>query len=384
MKKTLLLFLLVLFFSSLLRAQKADGNIKGKLVDTSAKQALSDATVSLLNAKDSSLVTFTLTNKQGVFEIKGLETGSYNLLITLQGYQSIKKLISVTANNNQIDLGEVPVHKEYKTLSEVVVNTEPPVVIKEDTVQFNTSAFKTKPNATVEDLLKKLPGVEVDKDGNVTSQGEQIQKVYVDGKEFFGTDPKLATKNLTADMVESVQVFDDMSDQAKFTHIDDGSKQKAINLKIKKDRNKGIFGRALAGYGDQGRYEGNLSLNKFNASERVSVLANVNNINKQGFSFSDIISSMGGFGGFGGGGGGGRGGKGGGGGGGFGGGGGGFGGGGGGNIISTGPTGISKTISSGLNYTNEWNKLRFTGSYFYSNSDNKQQQNTFRQTFYPG
>ncbi|MFI5133518.1 MAG: carboxypeptidase regulatory-like domain-containing protein [Chitinophagales bacterium] len=268
MKKTLLLFVITLFFSAFARAQKADGSIKGKLVDTAAKQSLSDATVSVLNAKDSSLTTFTLSNKQGAFEIKGLEAGTYHLLVTYQGYVTLKKFVSITATSKLIDLGEVKMQKDYKMLGEVVVTSEAPVEIKEDTVQFNTSAFKTKPNATVEDLLKKLPGVEVDKDGNVKSQGEQIQKVYVNGKEFFGNDPKLATKNLTADMVESVQVFDDMSDQAKFTKIDDGSKQKAINLKLKKDKNKGIFGRALAAYGDQGRYEGNLSFNKFNGNER--------------------------------------------------------------------------------------------------------------------
>ena len=383
MKKTLTLLVVTLIFTAFAQAQKADGSIKGKLVDTAARQPLGDATVSVLNAKDSSLTTFTLTNKQGTFEIKGLEIGNYRLLVTFQGYQSLKKNVSITATNKAIDLGDIKMQKDYKTLSEVVVNSEAPVVIKQDTVQFNAGAFKTKPNATVEDLLKKLPGVDVDKDGNVKSQGEQIQKVYVDGKEFFGTDPKLATKNLTADMVESVQVFDDMSDQAKFTKIDDGSKQKALNIKLKKDRNKGIFGRALVAYGDQGRYEGNLNFNKFKGNERFSVLFNTNNINKQGFSFSDIISSMGGFSGFGGAGGGGFGGRGG--GGNFGGGGGGFGGGGfgGGNIITTGPTGILKTLSTGLNYTNDWGKLKVTGSYFFSSSNNEQRQNTFRQTFFP-
>ena len=117
-----------------------------------------------------------------------------------------------------------------------------------------------------------------------------MQKVLVDGKEFFGNDPKLATKNLTADMIESVQVFDDMSDQSKFTRIDDGSRSKTINIKLKKDRNKGFFTRALAGYGSNDRYEGNLAYNNFNGNKRFSVLMNANNINKQGFSFNDIIS----------------------------------------------------------------------------------------------
>jgi hypothetical protein len=127
-------------------------------------------------------------------------------------------------------------------LQEVVVSA-PPISVKKDTVEFNASAFKTKPNSNAEDLLKKIPGVQVDKDGNVKAQGEDVQKVYVDGKEFFGTDPKLATKNITADMIESVQVFDDMSDQAKFTKIDDGSRSKTINIKLKKDKRKGYLER---------------------------------------------------------------------------------------------------------------------------------------------
>ncbi|MFZ9387806.1 MAG: carboxypeptidase regulatory-like domain-containing protein, partial [Chitinophagaceae bacterium] len=317
------IFTLSVFFILLLtsaNAQKSDGTIRGKLTDTSGKQPLNGATVSVISAKDSSLATFTLSNKQGVFEIKGLETGDYQLVVSFQGFETLKKTFSITTQQKAIDLGELAIQKEYKTLEGVVVISEPPVVVKNDTVQFNASAFKTKPNATVEDLLKKIPGVEVDKEGNVKTQGEDVQKVFVDGKEFFGNDPKLATKNLTADMVESIQVFDDMSDQAKFTKIDDGSRTKTLNIKLKKDKNKGVFGRALAAGGSDNRYEANLSFNRFKGDKRVSVLFNANNINKQGFSFSDIISSMGGFGGFGGG----RGG--GGGGGGFGGGGGGFGG----------------------------------------------------------
>src|SRR5260221_622160 len=185
-------------------------------------------------------------------------------------------------------------------------------------------------------------------------------------------------------MIESVQVFDDMSDQAKFTKIDDGSRTKTLNIKLKKDRNKGYFGRALLGIGDQGRYEGNMSINKFNGNQRISLLFNTNNINKQGFSFSDIISSMGGFSGFGGGGGNFGGGGGSGGGGmqitrGGGGGGGNFGGG----FTSSGSTGIIKSLSTGLNYTDQWgSKLKVSGSYFFSNSNTEQQQSTLRQSFF--
>src|SRR4029450_12073842 len=121
---------------------------------------------------------------------------------------------SINDSSKIVELGNLAVVKDIKTLQGVTVTSEAPIRVMNDTVQFNASGLKTQPNATAEDLLKKLPGVEVDKEGNVKAQGEQVQKVLVDGKEFFGTDPKLATKNLTADMIESVQVFDDMSDQA--------------------------------------------------------------------------------------------------------------------------------------------------------------------------
>lgn len=387
MKKIFTLSVLILSLFTVAQAQKADGSIKGKLVDTASKQPISEATISVLNTKDSALATFTLSNKQGAFEVKGLEEGNYQLVITHLGFETIKKTVAITAGEKSIDLGNLGVPKEVKTLEGVVVTTDAPVIIKNDTIQFKADAFKTKPNATVEDLLKKIPGMQVDKDGNVTAQGETVQKVYVDGKEFFGNDPKLATKNLTADMVESVQVFDDMSEQAKFTKVDDGSKTKAVNIKLKKDKNKGIFGRALAagGYGDGGRYEGNISFNKFNGNQRLSFLFNANNINKQGFSFSDIISSMGGFSAMSGGGNSG--------GGGFGGGGMGGGGmqmmstrGGGSSMFGGGSsaTGITKSLSAGLNFNNEiGTKLKISGSYFLSNSNNEQQQSTYRQTFFP-
>ncbi|MBK8953850.1 MAG: TonB-dependent receptor family protein [Chitinophagaceae bacterium] len=357
--------LLTLFLSA--NAQKADGVIKGKLVDTAANVSITEATISVMNSSDSSLASYSISDKKGIFEIQGLVPGVYNLVITHLSIETIRKQVTISEANKTIDLGTVIVQKQIKTLGEVVVTNDAPVVIKNDTVQFRADGFKTKPNATVEDLLKKIPGMQVEKDGAVSSQGETVQKVYVDGKEFFGNDPKLATKNLTADMVESVQVFDDMSDQAKFTKIDDGSRTKSLNIKLKKDKNKGVFGRAQAGYGDQGRYEGNLSFNTFKGDRRVSVLFNANNINKQGFSFSDIISSMGGFGGFSGGGGGGRGG------------GGGFSG----LQQSSSNRGITKSLAAGINYTDLWaKKVKVSGSYFISNSKPEQEENSYsRYTF---
>lgn len=384
MKKIFTLSTLLLVFVFTANAQKADGSVKGKLADTISKQPLAEATVTLLDAKDSSVITYTLTNKQGLFELKNLLEGNYVLVISHVSMEPIRKNIAVNTSSKNIDLGNIATNNG-KTLTGVTVTNEAPITVKGDTVQFRADAFKTRPNATVEDLLKKIPGVTVDKDGNVNAQGEQVQKVLVDGKEFFGNDPKLATKNLTADMVESVQVFDEMSDQARFTKIDDGSRTKTINIKLKKDKNKGIFGRALVagGHSDENgfRYEGNMSVNKFNGDKRLSLLFNANNINKQGFSFSDIISSMGGFSGFGGGSGGG-----------------GFGGGGGGNLmggmqISGGmrgmmgglgggnTTGIIRSLSTGVNYTDLWaKKIKVSGSYFYSNSKPLQEQSSLRRS----
>src|SRR6266496_2922761 len=185
MKKIFTLTILTISLVNITQAQRADGSIKGKLIDTAAKQPISDATVSVINAKDSSVVSYSLSDKQGVFEIRSLDTGTYRLVITHQGYGETKTPFSITAINKAINFGNLSIAKEYKTLEGVVITSEAPIQVKNDTVQFNASGFKTKPNATVEDLLKKLPGVEVDKEGNVKSQGEQVQKVYVDGKEFF-------------------------------------------------------------------------------------------------------------------------------------------------------------------------------------------------------
>ncbi len=322
--------------------------------------------------------------------MKGIEEGRYRLLITFGGYQSVNRIFAITKDKPIIDFGVIYMERKSTTLQEVIVE-RPPITVKKDTVEYNASSFKTKPNEDVEGLLKKLPGVQVDRDGTVKSQGETVQKVYVDGKEFFGTDPKLATKNLTADMVESVQVFDDMSDQAKFTKIDDGSRQKAMNIKLKKDKKNGYFGKINLGAGTDNRYDNNLSFNRFKGNRQLSLIGAVNNTNKQGFSFSDIISTMGGFGnggpggGFGGGPGGG----------GPGGGGPGGGLGGVGQMVATrggiaglgfggSSNGITSSISGGLNYRDSWsNKIDVSGSYFISHTKNTSVQNIFRQTFFP-
>ena len=173
----------------------------------------------------------------------------------------------------------------------MVIRDYTPVRIKGDTLAFNASAFKTKPNAVVEDLLKKLPGVQVDRNGTVVAQGEEVQKVYVDGKEFFGNDPKMATKNLTADMIDQVEIYDDMSEQSKFNKIDDGSRSKAINLKLKKDKKKGLFGKLYGGYGTAERYDAGMNSYFFNGAKQSAVIAKANNINSPAFTPRDLMGS---------------------------------------------------------------------------------------------
>lgn len=344
--------------------KKATGTVKGRLLDTLYKESMAEATVSVIRPADSSVVTYMLANGRGEFEFRNLDLDAYRIVVSFQGYKQVREKITLSATRPEINLGNIYMEKNNTLLDEVVVEV-PPIQVKKDTVEYNAASFKTIPNATAEDLLKKLPGVEVDKDGNVSTQGETVQKIYVDGKEFFANDPKLATKNITADMIESVQVYDDMSDQAKFTRIDDGSRSKTINIKLKKNRRKGYFGRAIAGGGDQDRYQSNLTFNRFNEDRRISFVGSSNNINKQGFNFSDIVTNMGGFNGGGGG---------------RGSGGGVRGGGGGG----TGASGINRASSAGINYTDKiGTKLDLTGSYFYSNTQNRNQESSLRQTFFP-
>ena len=230
--KQLLPLLFAAFFSLPSIAQKL-GTVKGIVYDADTKQPLQSATATLLNAADSGDAAYAVSDKAGVFEIKNLSKGRYILGISTVGYRELIKNITLADSATIVNIGALYLHADTSAQINVIIKA-PAIIIKKDTVEFKASAFPTKLNANVEDLLKKLPGVEVDKDGNITSQGEEITKIYVDGKEFFTNDPKLATKNLTAELVESIQVFDDMSDQAKFTKMDDGSRTRTINIKLKK------------------------------------------------------------------------------------------------------------------------------------------------------
>ncbi|MEI2739355.1 MAG: outer membrane beta-barrel protein [Chitinophagaceae bacterium] len=291
--RKIFLLLLSACFTSTLFAQK-NGVVKGIAFDTISKQPVSAATVTVLERKDSSLVTFTMTGNDGRFELKGLTNGEYRLMISHVSYHNSNKYFSITDANKTAELGNLVMNDKAKVLEEVVLAAEaPPVTLINDTIQYNAGSFKVQPNATVEQLLKKLPGVKVEKDGTIKAQGEKVNRVLVDGKEFFGNDPKVATKNLPADAVDKVQVYDKQSDQAQLTGFEDGNYEKTINLKLKKDKKKGMFGKVNAGAGNKERYEGKFNVNSFKGARQFSAIGMGNNTNTDGFSFMDILNFTG-------------------------------------------------------------------------------------------
>lgn len=291
MKKSLLLGVFVLATLCVL-GQKF--TITGQVVDTLASP-LPSATIMVLNPKDSSLVNFGVSGSTGAFEIKNINKGEYLLKITFVGYVPYSQKMVTPATGTVVEVGRIKMQPLTKELESVVITGEKaPVTVKRDTIEFNAGSFKVQANANVEDLLKKLPGVEVETDGTVRAQGEQVQRVMVDGREFFGRDPKLATRNLPADAVEKVQVFDKKSDQAVFTGIDDGQKEKTINLELKEEKRNGAFGTLMGGIGTEDRFQGKASINRFTKGQQLSFLGMANNINEQGFSIDDYMNFTGG------------------------------------------------------------------------------------------
>lgn len=285
--KVRLLFL-ILFFPAVLFGQKF--NLRGTLTDT-LSNPLPSATVMLLNANDSSLASFGISDVRGSFELKSVARGNYLFKVSFIGYRTYTKPVLLNADS---DLGTVKLKPQITQLEEVVVQAEKaPVSVRHDTIEFNASSFKTKSNATVEDLLKKLPGVDVESDGTVRAQGEQVQRVTVNGKEFFGRDPALATRNLPADAVDKVQVFDKKSDQSQFTGIDDGQREKTINLELKPEKRNGAFGNMMAGAGTNNRFQARANINRFSKDKQLSFLGMGNNVNEQGFSVSDYMNFSG-------------------------------------------------------------------------------------------
>ena len=287
--KKLLLITFGIFVSLQLIAQTK--SITGKVVDSTGEKGLDKATVKLVEKATPKDTLRTITNAKGEFSFEKIPGSGYFIIVSYSGYKPmIKEFFKPSEGVASIDLGDLILVNDYKDLKEIVIES-PAITIKEDTVEYNANQFKTKPNATTEDLLKKLPGVQVDRQGNVTAQGKQVTRIKVNGKDFFTGDPKTATKEIPADMIDKVQVVDDYGDQSTASGIRDGEPEKVINLQLKKDKNKGVFGRAQAGYGTNDRYMGALTLNRFNNNKQLSIIVNSNNTNTSTFSLQDGGSS---------------------------------------------------------------------------------------------
>ncbi len=295
-KKSLLALIITSCLLIGIQAKSQTVTIEGTVMDSTLKKTLTSATVSLARSKDSSLMSFTRANEDGFFQIKNVEPGKYLLSVSYIGYQHLWLGIKVGATS-KLSLGNIYLVDASQMSSVTVTARRPPVVINGDSIEFNSENFKTVPNAVVEDMLKKMPGIEVDKAGAITVNGKSVTKVYVNGKEFFTGDPKMATKNLPADAVDKIQVYDRKSDQAMFTGIDDGNEETAINIKTKKDRKQSTFGKVNGSAGVPGRFDGQGNVNRINNDEQFSLIGTANNTNRQAFSNNDMSNFSGGGGG---------------------------------------------------------------------------------------
>ncbi|MEP6675291.1 MAG: outer membrane beta-barrel protein [Ferruginibacter sp.] len=367
--RKLLLFTLITFYAVTSLAQ-----VKGTVIDSTAKKPIDKAVIGLVIKSNIADTIYTVSNEKGEFSFALVPASNFSVIFNTMGYAPIAKFIPVSKAEKTISLGTVVLAARSKLLSEVLV-TAAPIVIKEDTVEYNAASFKVKENAMAEDLLKKLPGVTVDKDGTVTAQGKTVTKVKVNGKDFFGGDVKTATRELPANIIDKVQVIDDYGDQANISGIKDGEPSKVINLQLKKDANHGYFGRTTVGAGTEDRYQASFNGNYFNNNTQLSLFANSNNTNQSLFSFGSgggggmgsmmkmgqsIMSDMGGGSGLM-------------------------------NAMSSGDqgfvsgnsgsnTGITSTNSIGFNYRDQWSKkISVYGSYSYGHKNNAAIQNTATQ-----
>jgi len=333
--------------------------IRGKIIEKNSEAPMIGANV-LLKTQQDSLISNTTTGPDGTFSIAYPRLTVFKLEITYVGFE---KVIREFSRGMPLDLGTIAISEDSNLLGEVLIEGENAVgEMRGDTAVFNANAFKTKENAMAEDLIGKLPGITIE-NGQVQAQGEQVQKILVDGREFFGNDPSIALRNLPADAISSVEVLDQRSDQSRLTGLDDGNYAKTINIITRGNMRNSYFGRVYGGYGTDNTYSVGGNINFFNGDQRFSIIGMSNNVNQQNFASDDLLGVSGGLGG--GGRRGRRGGP----------------GGGGNNFGVASNNGIVTTNSIGINYSDKWGeKINFTGSYFFNSTDNTVFDNTNRQT----
>ncbi|HLV23875.1 MAG TPA: outer membrane beta-barrel protein [Moheibacter sp.] len=362
---TKLFFILFLIFITHLQAQNTV-TISGTALDEILQTPVESATVYLSLKKDSTVVDYSLTDVDGKFhlEVKKIEEPVFFSVNDDLSGEFIVEFESLVEDKN---LGEIQLKTVISLGEAVVVGSAPPIRIKSDTLEFNASSFKVRPDANVETLLKQLPGVEIDEEGKITVNGKEVNQVLVNGKPFFDKDGKIALQNLPANIINKVQVTDTKTKKEEISGDKASGNNSSINLTIDEEKNKGIMLKAMAGYGTDDRYEGSLMLNYFKGDARFSVLASSNNINSVGFSMNEIFDNMSGgrsrsvwmtdtgsfsinginFGGSG--------------------------------------AGITASDVGGINYSDSWaeDKIEFNGSYFYTGSDTKNNNRTLQQNLLP-
>ena len=339
MKKNIIFLLLLLSIFPVLGQN--NGTISGKVVDQDTQDAIPQANIRILQQRDSAYVNGVATNMEGQFSI-GLPNGNYIVQVTFVGYNNTHKNVTISNSEKNIRLGTIELSHDNILLEDAVVTAKAPeIVVKGDTLEFNADSYKVTESAVVEDILKKMPGVEIDSEGKITINGREVKKIMVDGEEFFSSDPKVASKNLPAKMVDKLQVLDMQSDMAQMTGFDDGEEETIINLTVRPGMKEGLLGNAFVGYGSKQRYEANTMVNYMKDKNQYTFLGGLNNTNNAGF--TDLASSM-----FGGMGGGGRGGR-----------------------FWGGQNGITKAGNAGFNFVQQFNeKMKLGGNLRYGHTDN--------------
>lgn len=353
--------LTVLAVASFTKTYGQDFTIQGRLTD-STQSPLQSATVYVEKAKDSSLVEYTISKSDGRFLLESKTSAEEVIFsVTFSGFTAITKELDLS-QQSEYDFGDMEMQPAENELDEITITgRSAPVSVKTDTLEFNASSFKTREDAKLEDVLKELPGVTVDTDGNIKVNGKSVSSIKVNNKEFFGDDPKIALKNLPKELINKIQVVDDKTKSQEFTGEESDSEDKAINLTIDEDKNRGLFARATAGGGTDDRYALSGIGNYFKEDLRLTVLASSNNINSSGFTYDEVFDAMGrnayavtsnlsgsfrGSGGSG--------------------------------------SGVTKSDNAGLNFVNDWNdKADVEASYFFNRADTRRKTDVRRENILP-
>ena len=293
-----LIFVIVLLLGSMVKpaqAQQQKGSLSGRAIDAKTKAPLEYVSFAVKNAHDSTVVAMGATGQNGNFAARNLKEGQYKFYLAIIGYKPLLKLFEITSEKSQIAFGDMALEEEAITLNSIMIKGDLlPMIIKKDTIEFNADAFKTQADASLEDALRGMPGMEVDPDGNISFNGKKIDKVLVDGRDFFGNDPKVATRNLPKEIIDKIQVIEKKTDDALFKGIDDGKRENVLNVTTKADKKKGYFGNIAGGIGNSGLYDASLNINRFNNKRQLSLIGMANNINKTSFSFNDLSDFLGG------------------------------------------------------------------------------------------